>query len=49
MRQKIQMTSATDSPVKGKSIFEYNKRCNGAIDYMSFAKEVLKLKLYEQK
>lgn len=33
-----------EAPVKGKSIFEYNKRCNGAIDYMSFAKEVLKLK-----
>lgn len=33
-----------EAPIKGLSIFEYNKNCNGAKDYMELAKEVLKLK-----
>lgn len=33
-----------EAPIKGKNIFEYNKNCNGAQDYMSLAQEVLKLK-----
>jgi len=33
-----------EAPVKGKNIFEYNKNCNGAKDYMSLAQEVMKLK-----
>lgn len=33
-----------EAPIKGKNIFEYNKNSNGAIDYMSLAQEVLKLK-----
>lgn len=32
------------SPIKGKNVFEYNKNCNGAKDYMALAQEVLKLK-----
>lgn len=33
-----------EAPVNGKNIFEYNKRSNGAADYMALAGEVLKLK-----
>lgn len=33
-----------EAPIKGKNIFEYNKNCNGAKDYMSLAQEVMKLK-----
>ena len=33
-----------EAPVNGKTIFEYNPKSNGANDYMSLAKEVLKLK-----
>ena len=33
-----------EAPIKGENIFEYNKNCNGAKDYMELAKEVLKLK-----
>lgn len=33
-----------EAPVKGKNIFEYNKNCNGAKDYMALAQEVMKLK-----
>ena len=33
-----------EAPIKGKNIFEYNKGCKGAEDYMSLAQEVLKLK-----
>ena len=33
-----------EAPIKGKNIFEYNKNCNGAKDYMALAQEVLKLK-----
>lgn len=34
----------TESLIKGKNVFEYNKNCNGAKDYMALAQEVLKLK-----
>ena len=33
-----------EAPIKGKNVFEYNKNCNGAKDYMALAQEVLKLK-----
>lgn len=33
-----------EAPVKGLNIFEYNKNCNGAKDYMALAQEVMKLK-----
>lgn len=33
-----------EAPIKGRNIFEYNKNCNGAKDYMALAQEVLKLK-----
>ena len=33
-----------EAPINGKTIFEYNPKSNGASDYMSLAKEVLKLK-----
>lgn len=33
-----------EAPIKGQNIYEYNKNCNGAKDYMELAKEVLKLK-----
>ena len=33
-----------ETPINGKTIFEYNPKSNGASDYMSLAKEVLKLK-----
>ena len=33
-----------EAPIKGLNIFEYNKNCNGAKDYMNLALEVLKLK-----
>ena len=33
-----------EAPIKGKNVFEYNKICNGAKDYMALAQEVLKLK-----
>lgn len=33
-----------EAPIKGLNIFEYNKNCNGAKDYMELAQEVLKLK-----
>lgn len=33
-----------EAPINGKNIFEYNKNCNGAQDYMSLAQEVVKLK-----
>lgn len=33
-----------EAPVNGKNIFEYNKRSNGAADYMALAGEVLRLK-----
>lgn len=33
-----------EAPIRGKNIFEYNKSCKGAEDYMSLAQEVLKLK-----
>lgn len=33
-----------EAPIKSKNIFEYNKNCNGAKDYMSLAQEVMKLK-----
>lgn len=33
-----------EAPIKGLNIFEYNKNCNGAKDYMELAKEVMKLK-----
>lgn len=36
--------SLAEAPVKGKNIFEYNKNCNGAKDYMVLAQEVIKLK-----
>lgn len=32
-----------EAPINGKNIYEYNKNCNGAQDYMSLAQEVLKL------
>ena len=32
-----------EAPIKGENIFEYNKICNGAKDYMEVAKEVLNL------
>jgi chromosome partitioning protein len=36
--------SLAEAPVKGKNIFEYSSRSYGAQDYLSLAKEVLKLK-----
>lgn len=33
-----------EAPIKGLNIFEYNKNCNGAKDYMALAQEVMKLK-----
>ena len=36
--------SLAEAPIKGLNIFEYNKNCNGATDYMALAQEVLKLK-----
>lgn len=36
--------SLAEAPINGKNIFEYNKNSNGAMDYLSLAKEVLKLK-----
>lgn len=33
-----------EAPIKGLNIFEYNKNCNGAKDYMELAKEVMELK-----
>ena len=33
-----------EAPIKGKNVFEYNKNCNGAKDYIALAQEVLKLK-----
>ena len=33
-----------EAPIKGKNVFEYNKNCNGAKDYMALAQEVLKFK-----
>ena len=33
-----------EAPVNGKNIFEYNRKSNGAADYLSLADEVLKLK-----
>ena len=36
--------SLAEAPINGKNIFEYNKNSNGAMDYMSLAKEVMKLK-----
>lgn len=36
--------SLAEAPIKGLNIFEYNKNCNGAKDYMALAQEVMKLK-----
>lgn len=33
-----------EAPINGQSIFEYNKKANGAKDYMSLAEEVLAIK-----
>ena len=42
---RIQRTfQLVSTPIKGKNVFEYNKNCNGAKDYMALAQEVLKLK-----
>ena len=32
-----------EAPVRGKDVFAYNSKCNGANDYMEFAKEILAL------
>ena len=36
--------SLAEAPINGKNIYEYNKNSNGAMDYLSLAKEVMKLK-----
>ena len=34
-----------EAPIKGKNVFEYNKNCNGAKDYMALAQEVFEIKI----
>ena len=33
-----------EAPAQGKDIFNYNYKCNGAIDYLGLCKEIIKRK-----